>query len=265
MEHGRLDLFEEYIKDLGDKNTLDKILNNLGYDKTKESKFRLREEQTSTDRRFDEVQGHELQSSRKNVNSQQKNRIAKHIHKLLKKLGTKERTTVYHSLDELPKADREYIEKRHKQGRKVRGWYEKGHIYLYLPHIDSEYQAEKTIWHETVAHHGLRELVGEENLNKLLTQLWLTHRDGEMGAWVTERMQKNGWKLNEAIEEYIAREAEKNPFKEPSLWQRIKWLLSDIFHKLGFHTEPTLRSAGQVFDFFIINVSSLRYIGYIKD
>ena len=25
------------------------------------------------------------------------------------------------------------------------------------------------------------------------------------------------------------------------------------------------RSAGQVFDFFIINVSSLRYIGYIKD
>lgn len=211
MEHGRLDLFEEYIKDLGDKNTLDKILNNLGYDKTKESKFRLREEQTSTDRRFDEVQGHELQSSRKNVNSQQKNRIAKHIHKLLKKLGTKERTTVYHSLDELPKADREYIEKRHKQGRKVRGWYEKGHIYLYLPHIDSEYQAEKTIWHETVAHHGLRELVGEENLNKLLTQLWLTHRDGEMGAWVTERMQKNGWKQNEAIEEYIAREAEKNP------------------------------------------------------
>lgn len=205
-----------------------KRLDELGVTVAEEHK-----EDSSSNRRYDVGEGNSKET-------QQKSRIASHIDSLLDKLGTKERTTVYHSFDELPEEDKDYVREMERKGRKVRGWYENGHIYLYLPHIDSEYQAEKTIWHETVAHHGLRELVGEENLNKLLTQLWLTHRDGEMGAWVTERMQKNGWKLNEAIEEYIAREAEKNPFKEPSLWQRIKWLLSDIFHKLGFHTEPTL-------------------------
>ena len=85
-----------------DKKLLNKILSDLGYDRTKESKSRLREGQASADRRFDEVQGHELQGSRKNVRSQQKNRITKHIAKLLKKLGTKARTTIYHSFDELP-------------------------------------------------------------------------------------------------------------------------------------------------------------------
>ena len=71
-------------------------------------------------------------------------RIAEHIDKLVDKLGTKERTTVYHSFDELPEADKEYIRSRERQGKKVRGWYHNGHIYLYLPHIDSKYQAEET-------------------------------------------------------------------------------------------------------------------------
>lgn len=190
-------------------------------------------EDSSRNRRYDVGEGNSKVT-------QQKSRIASHIDSLLDKLGTRERTTVYNSFDELPEEDREYVREMERKGKKVRGWYDNGHIYLYLPHIDSEYQAEKTIWHETVAHHGLRELVGEENMNHLLKQLWLTHKDGDMGAWVTERMQKNGWNLNEAIEEYLAREAEKNPFKDPSLWQKAKWLLSDILHKLGFTTEPTL-------------------------
>lgn len=176
-----------------------------------------------------------------------KSRIAKHVDSLVKKLGTKARTTVYHSFDELPADMKKYIRERERQGKKVRGWYENGRVYLYLPHIDSEYAAEKTIWHETVAHHGLRQLIGEENLNKLLKQLWLTHREGEMGKWVAERMQKNGWALNEAIEEYLAREAEKNPFKEPGLWQRLKWMLADVLHKMGFSTDPTISDIRYLF------------------
>jgi hypothetical protein len=81
---------------------------------------------------------------------------------LLDKLGTKSRTVVHKSLKDVPADVREHIEQAHKRGRKVRGWYENGKIHLFLPDIDSEYQAEKTIWHETVAHHGLRELIGAE-------------------------------------------------------------------------------------------------------
>ena len=176
-----------------------------------------------------------------------KRRIAQHVERLLDKLGTKGRTTVYHSFDELPEADKQHIREREKQGRKVRGWYENGRIYLYLPHIDSIYQAEKTIWHETVAHHGLRELVGAENYNQLLKRLWLEHRDGDMGAWVTERMQSNGWSLAEAIDEYLAREAEKHPFEQPSLWQRLKWLVTEALHKMGFKSDPTISDLHYLF------------------
>lgn len=179
--------------------------------------------------------------------SEHKDRIAEHVDALVERLGTKERTTVYHSFDELPEADKEYIRSRERQGKKVRGWYENGHIYLYLPHIDSTYQAEKTIWHETVAHHGLRELVGAKNYDRLLRQLWLEHRDGDMGKWVAERMQQNGWNLNEAIDEYLAREAEKHPFEQPSLWQRLRWLLADALHKIGFATDPTISDIQYLF------------------
>lgn len=179
--------------------------------------------------------------------TEHKSRIAKHIDKLVEKLGTKARTTVYHSLEEVPEDVRKHIEQRHRQGKKVRGWYENGQIFLFLPDIGSEYEAEKTIWHETVAHHGLRELIGAENYDKLLRQLWLEHRDGEMGQWVTERMLTNGWNLNEAIDEYLAREAEKNPFKEPGLWQRLKWMVAEALHKMGFATDPTISDIQYLF------------------
>ena len=179
--------------------------------------------------------------------SEHKGRIAEHVDALVEKLGTKERTTVYHSFDELPEADKEYIRSRERQGKKVRGWYENGHIYLYLPHIDSKYQAEKTLWHETVAHHGLRNLIGDKNMDTLLSRLWMEHKDGDMGKWVADRMQMNGWSLNEAIEEYLAREAEKHPFEQPSLWQRLRWMLADALHKIGFATDPTISDIQYLF------------------
>lgn len=177
----------------------------------------------------------------------QKERILNHINILSEKLGTKERTKVYRSLDEVPEDERRHIEERHRQGRKVRGWYENGEVHLFLPDIESEHQAEKTLWHETVAHHGLRQLIGDENLDRLLRHLWLEHRDGDMGAWVTKRMEQNGWRLNEAIEEYLAREAEEHPFEQPSLWQRLRWMLADVLHKMGFATDPTMSDVQYLF------------------
>jgi hypothetical protein len=86
----------------------------------------------------------EEEAATSSQHSEHKGRIAEHVDALVERLGTKERTTVYHSFDELPEADKEYIRSRERQGKKVRGWYRNGHIYLYLSHIDSKYQAEKT-------------------------------------------------------------------------------------------------------------------------
>lgn len=88
-------------------------------------------EESLEDRRYDEGTAEIKQPTGR------KNRIANHVEQLLDRLGTKARTTVYHSFDELPEADKQHIREREKQGKKVRGWYENGHIYLYLPHIDS--------------------------------------------------------------------------------------------------------------------------------
>lgn len=60
--------------------------------------------------------------------SEHKSRVAKHIDNLVKKLGTKAKTTVYHSLSEVPEEVRKHIEDAHKRGCKVRGWYENGEV-----------------------------------------------------------------------------------------------------------------------------------------
>lgn len=219
------------------------VLSELGVQMASERQVSFDTAEQQSDRRFDEDEN----TSENPHLTHHKSRIAKHIAALAKKLGTQNRTTVYTSFDELPSDMKQHIRERERQGKKVRGWYENGRVYLYLPHIDSVYQAEKTIWHETVAHLGLRELVGKENLNKLLRKLWLTHKDGDMGKWVTERMQTNGWSLNEAIEEYLAREAEKNPFKEYSLWQRLKWMLAEVLHRMGFTSDPTVSDVQYLF------------------
>lgn len=224
------------------------ILSNLGVSVQSENKVHFDNETEmgqakAAGRRFDE----DTKADVAKPQTEHSKHIAEHVDKLVEKLGTKSITTAYHSLSEVPEDIRKHIKEQHKVGKKVRGWYENGKVYLYLPDIDSAYQAEKTIWHETVAHHGLRELIGAENYDKLLKQLWLTHKDGDMGEWVSERMAKNGWKLNEAIDEYLAREAEKDSFKDPSLWQRLKWMLANVLHKLGFTTEPTLSDVKYLF------------------
>ena len=62
MEIGRVDMFEKYIDDLSDKKTLDKLLNNLGYDKGRENSTRRRI-YPSIEGRNSQDQGDQLQGS----------------------------------------------------------------------------------------------------------------------------------------------------------------------------------------------------------
>ena len=174
MSNGNFGQVEEYLSDDSDRERINNILSEFNYEREREGREREAQKTNSLGNDGGRLQQRQvLGGAHERRIGEHQSRIAEHIDGLTEKLGTKERTTVYHSFDELPEADKKHIREAEKKGRKVRGWYENGHIYLYLPHIDSEYQAEKTIWHETVAHHGLRELVGEENYDELLKQLWL--------------------------------------------------------------------------------------------
>ena len=62
MEIGRVDMFEKYIDDLSDKKTLDKLLNDLGYDKGRETSERHRVH-SSVERGNAKDQGDQLQGS----------------------------------------------------------------------------------------------------------------------------------------------------------------------------------------------------------
>lgn len=62
MEIGRVDMFEKYIDDLSDKKTLDKLLNDLGYDKGRENSTRRRI-YPSIEGRNSQDQGDQLQGS----------------------------------------------------------------------------------------------------------------------------------------------------------------------------------------------------------
>ena len=52
MEQGRSDLFEKYIEDLSDRKTLDKILNNIGYERKEEGKDESGRSRKRTDKGF---------------------------------------------------------------------------------------------------------------------------------------------------------------------------------------------------------------------
>lgn len=180
-----------------------------------------------------------------------KQRIKDHINDVTEKLGSNNITNVIESIDDISDPERRaYIEQAHKEGRKMYGWFENGQVFLYLPDIDSEYKAEQTIWHETVAHVGLRDLIGAENYGKLLNRLWLEHKDKEMGEWVTKRMQTNGWSLHKAIDEWLAREAEKVVAERQgrrTLWQKLAGWVGDMLRELGYRTNPTLTDVRYLF------------------
>ena len=118
---------------------------------------------------------------------------------------------VHHtSLDSVDDADvRDFIESEHAEGRRVRGWYDEktGAVHLYWPDIRGEYDAMTTVAHETVGHKGLRGLLGEKGFRDFILHFYTHCSEGDLEA-IDGRMERNGWDLFEAVEEYMAEVAE---------------------------------------------------------
>ena len=94
---------------------------------------------------------------------------------------------------------------------------------------------EKTVLHEAVAHHGLRELFGD-NFDNFLDTVF-AKADIETRRQIAHLSAKHGWNVRTATEEYLASMAEDTNFEQikPTLWQRIKQLFGEIMSAFGLH------------------------------
>ena len=84
--------------------------------------------------------------------------IGKVVEKTSKKLGVK-----VHAVSHISEITDPQVRRDIMRGKKVQGWYDEktGEVHLYLPNIHDSYTAEKTVWHETVGHKGMRGLLGD--------------------------------------------------------------------------------------------------------
>lgn len=135
--------------------------------------------------------------------------------------------------------------------RKAKGWYDTntGEANVVLPNNKSVEDVAATIAHETIAHKGLRELVGEERYDDFLDEVHdhlnadlKKEVDDEAGRTFMDDVTKNGDKAKSyeqhrrnATDELFGRMAEK-PFdemngKERTLWQRLKAAVRRLLDK----------------------------------
>ena len=138
-----------------------------------------------------------------------------------------------------------------RRKRNSKGWYDvrTGEVVVVLPNNRDVEDVAATVMHETVAHKGLRELVGEEHYNDFLDEVYehlrgdLKQRvDAEAGRAFVDDSTKNGERAKSyerhrrtAVDELFGDMAEK-PFEEFSegertLWQKLKEVVRKLLDK----------------------------------
>lgn len=166
-------------------------------------------------------------------------RIGKAIDKAVKQTGGK--VKMVNSVEEI---GNEEVRRDIENGKQVTGWYDEktGEVHLYMPNIHDTYTAEKTIWHETVGHKGMRGLLGDK-FNDYMRGLWMdldNPINAELRAYVKEKMNMNHLGFYDAIEEFIAKSAEDGK-GEPGFWNYIKNKVTDALHEIGYRVSPNVK------------------------
>jgi predicted RNA methylase len=166
-------------------------------------------------------------------------RIVKTVEKVAKRTGGK--VKMVNSVEEI---ENPKVRKDIENGKQVTGWYDEktGEVHLYMPNIHDTYTAEKTVWHETVGHKGMRGLLGDK-FNDYMRSLWMdldNPINAELRAYVKEKMNMNHLGFYDAIEEFIAKSAEDGK-GEPGFWNYIKNKVTDALHEIGYRVSPNVK------------------------
>ena len=137
--------------------------------------------------------------------------------------------------------------------RRANGFYNRntGKITIVVANHTDLADLEKTVLHESVAHHGLRKLFGE-HFNTFLDNVF-RNADADVRKRITELAAKHGWNFRTATEEYLAGLAEDTDFenaKKTGWWEKVKRAFLDMLHKIGFDE----------YDGDVLTDNELRYI-----
>lgn len=127
--------------------------------------------------------------------------------------------------------------------QKAKGFYNKttGKITVIIGNHTSMADVEKTILHEAVAHHGLRQLFGE-HFDQFLDNVYESC-SYKIQQKIDALMEEKGYDQRTATEEYLASLAEDMNYEttDPNFWTAIKEAFLDMLHTLGFdYTGPVL-------------------------
>ena len=118
----------------------------------------------------------------------------------------------------------------------AKGFYNKttGKITVVIGNHTSMADVEKTILHEAVAHHGLRQLFGE-HFDQFLDNVYESC-DYKIQQKIDALMEEKGYDQRTATEEYLASLAEDMNYEttDPTFWTAIKEAFLDMLHTLGF-------------------------------
>lgn len=166
-------------------------------------------------------------------------RIIKTVEKVAKRTGGK--VKMVNSVEEI---ENPKVRKDIENGKQVTGWYDEktGEVHLYMLNIHDTYTAEKTVWHETVGHKGMRGLLGDK-FNDYMRSLWMdldNPINAELRAYVKEKMNMHHLGFYDAIEEFIAKSAEDGK-GEPGFWNYIKNKVTDALHEIGYRVSPNVK------------------------
>ena len=149
------------------------------------------------------------------------------------------------SADQLPQGE---ARRRIESGANIKGWYspKENKVYLYMPNTTSVEDAQATVFHEVVAHKGLRELFGKD-FDTFLENVY-NNAAPSIRQTINRMAENENISIRTATEEYMADLSEHGPatFAEQSLWARIKAFFIDMLRKakvnLGFElTDNELR------------------------
>ena len=121
---------------------------------------------------------------------------------------------------------------------KAKGWYDvrTGKVTIVLPNNKNAADVRETVFHEVVAHKGLRNLVGEEHFNTFLDNVYNNAEEG-IRQTIDEMAEKkyNGDK-RKATEEYMAHLAEDGEYVKPEnqgFFAKVRDFLTDLLRKVG--------------------------------